>query len=258
MHCPVSVLGSRQSGELDCFRLGPAPKSPCFLSPVAELMGRTLHIDAATSDAEAKSKAAKPVDGCWFCLSNPNADVELVASVGALCSPPGTLTTGLQACWFCKGSVFTVGVVCAPVSGCVWQTCPFRHLCLAWRVLSLPAERILYLSLVFWSSRAAAAPCMYSLRLYCLRLYSLYLYCALRALRASLITGAGEECYVALDKGAITEQHVLVLPVEHFPCSLAAPTSATEEMQRWAWWPCCCAVLRCAALSGDAVLCSAV
>lgn len=49
----------------------------------AELMGRTLYIDAATSGAEAKARAAKPVEGCWFCLSNPNADVELVASVGA-------------------------------------------------------------------------------------------------------------------------------------------------------------------------------
>lgn len=90
----------------------------------SQLMGRTLYIDAATSGAEAKARAAKPVEGCWFCLSNPNADVELVASVG-------------------------------------------------------------------------------------------------------------EECYVALDKGAITDQHVLILPVEHFASSQAAPSSATEEMQRY-------------------------
>ena len=38
---------------------------------------------------------------------------------------------------------------------------------------------------------------------------------------------------MALDQGAITDHHVLVLPVEHFPSSLAAPTSTTEEMQRW-------------------------
>lgn len=44
---------------------------------------------------------------------------------------------------------------------------------------------------------------------------------------------AGEECYVALDKGAITDQHVLVLPVEHYASSLAAPASTTEEMARW-------------------------
>ncbi|PSC76403.1 Zinc finger CCCH domain-containing 64 [Micractinium conductrix] len=87
-------------------------------------MGRPLFIDAASSGAAAVARSAKPVEGCWFCLSNPNADVELVASVG-------------------------------------------------------------------------------------------------------------EECYVALDKGAITDQHCLMLPVEHFPCSLAAPTSTTEEMGRY-------------------------
>ena len=43
-----------------------------------ELMGRKLHIEPAV----ARKKDAKPVDGCWFCLSNPNADVQLVASVG--------------------------------------------------------------------------------------------------------------------------------------------------------------------------------
>lgn len=37
---------------------------------------------------------------------------------------------------------------------------------------------------------------------------------------------------MALDKGAITGQHVLVLPVEHYPSSQAAPTSTTEEMAR--------------------------
>jgi hypothetical protein len=39
---------------------------------------------------------------------------------------------------------------------------------------------------------------------------------------------------VALDKGAITDQHVLVLPVEHYPSTQAAPASTTEELQRWA------------------------
>lgn len=90
----------------------------------SQLLGRPLHIDASTSVAGAAACVAKPVEGCWFCLSNPNADVELVASVG-------------------------------------------------------------------------------------------------------------EECYVALDKGAITDEHVLVLPVEHFPSYLAAPASTTEEMQRY-------------------------
>ena len=45
-------------------------------------MGRPLGVDMANLDEERPKKAAKPVDGCWFCLSNPNADVELVASIG--------------------------------------------------------------------------------------------------------------------------------------------------------------------------------
>ena len=35
--------------------------------------------------AAAAAKLGKPVEGCWFCLSNPSADVELVASVGEEC-----------------------------------------------------------------------------------------------------------------------------------------------------------------------------
>ena len=31
-----------------------------------------------------KAPTGTPVEGCWFCLSNPNADVNLVASIGAL------------------------------------------------------------------------------------------------------------------------------------------------------------------------------
>lgn len=49
----------------------------------SELMGRQVFIEpASTEDTPRAAKVAKPVDGCWFCLSNPNADVELVASVG--------------------------------------------------------------------------------------------------------------------------------------------------------------------------------
>ena len=42
----------------------------------------------------------------------------------------------------------------------------------------------------------------------------------------------GEECYVALDKGAITGEHVLVLPVEHYASSQAATAGAYAEMER--------------------------
>ena len=58
--------------------------------------GREIFVDAASNrPAPAPLPAGQPVEGCWFCLSNPNANVELVASVGALdagprcCRPPG-------------------------------------------------------------------------------------------------------------------------------------------------------------------------
>ena len=38
---------------------------------------------------------------------------------------------------------------------------------------------------------------------------------------------------MALDKGAITDSHVLVLPVEHFPSSLHLSASAFAEMERY-------------------------
>ena len=47
-------------------------------------MGREIFVDAATNrPGPPPLPSGKPVEGCWFCLSNPNADVELVASVGA-------------------------------------------------------------------------------------------------------------------------------------------------------------------------------
>ena len=49
------------------------------------LMGRELTVDAASAEGGVGAPAAtgEPVGGCWFCLSNPNADVNLVASIGA-------------------------------------------------------------------------------------------------------------------------------------------------------------------------------
>lgn len=51
----------------------------------AALMGRELTVDAASAEGGGGALAAtgEPVEGCWFCLSNPNADVNLVASIGA-------------------------------------------------------------------------------------------------------------------------------------------------------------------------------
>lgn len=42
-------------------------------------MGRTLEIDASSMQ---KGSDGNPVEGCWFCLSNASADVDLIASVG--------------------------------------------------------------------------------------------------------------------------------------------------------------------------------
>jgi RNA recognition motif-containing protein len=60
-----------------------AAQAACQLSG-SELMGRELTVDASTA-AKPGGKgqpAGQPVEGCWFCLSNPNADVNLVASIG--------------------------------------------------------------------------------------------------------------------------------------------------------------------------------
>lgn len=45
-----------------------------------ELMGRQLFIEPAAM--QKRKRDAAPVEGCWFCLSNPNADVNLVCSIG--------------------------------------------------------------------------------------------------------------------------------------------------------------------------------
>ena len=52
----------------------------------AALMGRELTVDAASAyggGGAPPTVTGEPVEGCWFCLSNPNADVNLVASIGA-------------------------------------------------------------------------------------------------------------------------------------------------------------------------------
>ena len=38
---------------------------------------------------------------------------------------------------------------------------------------------------------------------------------------------------MAVDKGAITDSHVLVLPIEHFPSSLHLSSSTYAEMERY-------------------------
>ncbi len=54
----------------------------------ADLLGRELFVDAASNrPPEAALGTGKPVEGCWFCLSNPTADVNLIASIGADAAP---------------------------------------------------------------------------------------------------------------------------------------------------------------------------
>jgi RNA recognition motif-containing protein len=62
----------------------------CQLLHGADFMGRELTVDGATAakSGSQQAPAGQPVEGCWFCLSNPKADVNLVASIGD--RPPGS------------------------------------------------------------------------------------------------------------------------------------------------------------------------
>ncbi|KAG2490789.1 hypothetical protein HYH03_010711 [Edaphochlamys debaryana] len=48
-----------------------------------------------------------------------------------------------------------------------------------------------------------------------------------------LVASVGDELYVALDKGPITPEHVLVVPIDHHPASVALAPSAFAEMERY-------------------------
>lgn len=52
-------------------------------------------------------------------------------------------------------------------------------------------------------------------------------------LQQPICANAGEECYMACDKGAINPQHVLILPVEHQRSSAAVSVSTYAEMERY-------------------------
>ena len=43
---------------------------------------------------------------------------------------------------------------------------------------------------------------------------------------------AGEEVYIALDKGAINGQHVMLLPIEHWASTLTISANALAELER--------------------------
>lgn len=44
-----------------------------------------------------------------------------------------------------------------------------------------------------------------------------------------LIASIQNECYLALDKGGLCPEHVLIVPVEHYPSTCALPASALAE-----------------------------
>ena len=49
----------------------------------------------------------------------------------------------------------------------------------------------------------------------------------------ALVASVGEECYVAVDKGPISDLHVLILPVEHYACGLDTPATTAAEIDRY-------------------------
>ncbi|KAG2442256.1 hypothetical protein HYH02_009740 [Chlamydomonas schloesseri] len=48
-----------------------------------------------------------------------------------------------------------------------------------------------------------------------------------------LVASVGEEVYLALDKGQITPEHVLLVPIDHHPCSVALSAGCFAEVERY-------------------------
>lgn len=48
-----------------------------------------------------------------------------------------------------------------------------------------------------------------------------------------LITSVGENCYCALAKGPLVQDHVLILPIEHLPNTLTSPPECEIELVRF-------------------------
>ena len=69
----------------------------------SQLMGRPIYIDPAASKQKA-NKESHPIADCWFCLSNPNADLHLVASVA-----------GESYCALDKGPITPFHVLVVPI-----------------------------------------------------------------------------------------------------------------------------------------------
>lgn len=161
------------------------------------------------------------MEGCWFCLSNPNADVELVASVGE-----SGKTLHLRAVFG-----FTL-LPCSPAVG--WYSSLRSFL----PALCLCSHAAPHETLHSCCHSAADEECYIALhKLLCVQcspVLMLYFF------------AAGEECYIALDKGAITEQHVLVRPLG----SMVAAGGAHVPLLSSCSSACAAAALVCRARSG--------
>eukprot|EP00898_Chlorokybus_atmophyticus_P002259 jgi/Chlat1/3033/Chrsp206S03289 len=48
-----------------------------------------------------------------------------------------------------------------------------------------------------------------------------------------LVVSVGTDCYLALAKGGILPEHVLLLPIEHFPSCLQLPPAIGQEVERY-------------------------
>ncbi|XP_076819990.1 CWF19-like protein 1 isoform X2 [Clavelina lepadiformis] len=48
-----------------------------------------------------------------------------------------------------------------------------------------------------------------------------------------LVASVGHLCYVALAKGGLTDNHVLILPIAHHPSSIALPDDTAEEVEKY-------------------------
>lgn len=67
------------------FTADTAVERACRLSG-ALLLDREVYIDSAANGSRPIApEPGKPVEGCWFCLSNPTADTDLVVSIGKTC-----------------------------------------------------------------------------------------------------------------------------------------------------------------------------
>ena len=82
-----------------------AVERACRLSG-AQLLDRPVYVQENTGGRAPKPEPGKPVEGCWFCLSNPTADTELIVSIGE----PPNLTQSLLLCGPCDPQDLTVMV----------------------------------------------------------------------------------------------------------------------------------------------------